>query len=308
MQRIAKLIFIFCLLAINSNGQHLPRFSWYDLAPSMYNPAVTGAYDQVKFTLLNRNQWDALPDGPKSGAIVLHTPLAGQKMGIGLSMLVHRSGPAQINETMFSYAYRVRLGKGKLSLGLGLGARVYQPGVTAEDYRLTGEAISQSRYGSAAFDFGFRYHTHKWYADLSLRRLDQSAFDIIPELPEQAQVRSAYDAWLIIAGGYHFDLGNEVVFTPSMMFMQDRGQVNWFQVSATTHFKKKYWVSVGFMQRRGVSLGARFKAGKKVILGYAYDRAATGHIAALGGSHEIVLDWAIDWQKSPMSNPKAAVQ
>lgn len=122
MKKILLPTFLLVLMAFSGSAQQDPMFTKYMFNSLVFNPAYAGAKDHMSVTLLHRDQWWGIEGAPKTQSFTIHSPLEGDRVGLGLSVIRDEIGPTKTLSAMASYAYRLELGQGKLCLGLQAGA------------------------------------------------------------------------------------------------------------------------------------------------------------------------------------------
>ena len=121
MRKLLLSTLLLLLFALSGSAQQDPMFTKYMFNSLVFNPAYAGAKDHMSVTLLHRDQWWGIDGAPKTQSFTIHSPLEGDKVGLGLSVINDQIGPSNSLSAMASYAYRLHLGEGKLCLGLQAG-------------------------------------------------------------------------------------------------------------------------------------------------------------------------------------------
>lgn len=73
------------------------------------NPAVAGSKEVLSLQSAYRRQWIGLEGAPSTAWLNAHTPLADDRIGVGLALAMDRIGPTRMFHVGTSYAYRIRL-------------------------------------------------------------------------------------------------------------------------------------------------------------------------------------------------------
>ena len=109
------------------NAQQVPMYTHYMNNTLVVNPGYAGSRDALTVTALHRSQWVDFKGAPLTQTITMHSPLANQHIGLGLSVLNDRIGPVNNTSVIADFAYIMRLNeKSKLAFGLSAGANIFQ--------------------------------------------------------------------------------------------------------------------------------------------------------------------------------------
>ncbi len=172
-----KKIYLFTILlsfAFQLDAQQYVQYTQFMFNKIALNPAYAGSKGAPTFSALYRTQWVELDGAPVSQSFSFHTPILGDKVGIGLSVHHDEIGPTNSWFYNLQYAYRIPLGNGHLSLGLQALMRSYRVnwlGVSAINsadplYGNAGDVKFLPNIGLGAY-----YHTEQFYVGASAPRL-----------------------------------------------------------------------------------------------------------------------------------------
>lgn len=113
-----KLLLFYILIVTISNAQQLPQFSQYFQNELLLNPAVAGTKQYIPVAFTHRMQWASFKDAPTSQLFSIHGAVSN-KMGLGLLLSNHETGPTHQVSAQFSYAYQLKINDStKLSFGV----------------------------------------------------------------------------------------------------------------------------------------------------------------------------------------------
>ncbi len=118
MKKIIIITSIF-FLALGAKAQQDAMFTHYMFNTLAVNPAYAGSRDALTVTGLHRSQWVSFPGAPVTQTLTLHTPLAYENTGVGLSFVNDKIG--HVNKTSFyaDFSYKIKVTK-NASLAFGL--------------------------------------------------------------------------------------------------------------------------------------------------------------------------------------------
>src|SRR5687768_1514885 len=129
MKTIKNIAFasVLALGSLAANAQQAPMFTHYMNNTLVVNPGYAGSRDALTITALHRSQWVDFKGAPVTQTITMHAPLRNEHLGIGLSVLNDKIGPANNTSLIADFAYRLKLTeKSKLAFGVSAGANIYQ--------------------------------------------------------------------------------------------------------------------------------------------------------------------------------------
>ena len=113
------LVIIALLGIVSINAQQDAMFTHYSFNTLAVNPGYAGTRDALTVTALHRSQWVGFDGAPTTQTLTLHSPIANDKMGLGLSILNDQIGPINTTSAYVDFAYRININeKAKLSFGL----------------------------------------------------------------------------------------------------------------------------------------------------------------------------------------------
>ena len=92
MKKLIILTLVALTFTVASFGQQVPMYSHYYFNRFLYNPALTGEQSYGQAYLLYRNQWNNLPEAPRTKAFTIDGPLRNKKIGLGFSLYQDNAG------------------------------------------------------------------------------------------------------------------------------------------------------------------------------------------------------------------------
>jgi len=203
------------LFPLQVYGQMFPTSDHYVHNPLAINPAFAGCHDALSATILYRNQWVGFKDAPKSQILSFHTPVAHDRIGLGL--LVERNSIGIFKETNFigNYAYRMELQNGKLALGLGFGITANNSAWNELDIADADDAqlLDNSSYTVLpAFSFGTYYYTKKYFIGISIPLF--LSYDLDNSTGKYKNGNTFSGSNYFVTGGYEIGISNIVKLLP----------------------------------------------------------------------------------------------
>ena len=284
------LIIIVTVVSGTTMAQQDAMFTHYMFNTQAVNPGYAGTRNALTVTGLHRSQWVGFDGAPITQTLTLHTPVANDKLGLGLSVVNDKIGPINTTSFFVDFAYKFKVSqKGKLSLGLKAGANLMQGALTTLELDQTGDnAFSQNIESQFLPNFGFGayYYQDTWYVGVSTPRLLENDFKTNSTTGGVASEKRHY---FLIAGAV-FKLSNTLKLKPTTFVKVTTGAPIEADLTATFLFKDKLWA--GPMFRTGDAVGGLigYQFTDQLAAGYSYDWSYTNRTFRYnGGSHEIML-------------------
>lgn len=299
------------ILCITAKAQYDTQLSNYMLVPGLYNPAVTGANDNILVNALMRQQWTGIDGAPSTLLLQASIPKKTRRAthGFGVLLMNESTGLFKTQMLQLQYSYKINFYKGELSLGLQCGALqegfngsdIYIP---ESDYHSPSEdAIPGSDINASVLDFatGIWYKQDKFFTGFSVSHLAESKIKMKEN--NESSSGSTYTTYAsrtyYLTGGYNIILPNPL-FTLQPVFLIQTDMTAW-QESFSTRlaYKNLYWGGIGWRVNDAAIISAGIKVAKCLLIGYSYD-ISTKNISTTGGSHEIFISYSkkIDTNKS----------
>jgi len=287
-----SLILIIMMVAtIAVFAQQDAMFTHYMFNTQHVNPAYAGSRDALTVTGLHRSQWVSFPGAPTTQTITMHTPLANDKIGIGLSVVNDKIGPTKNTSGYADVAYRLPVSeKATLSFGLKAGINVLRAGLTELQTQDQGDEEFQTDLTSTIqpnFGVGLYYHTEKFYAGLSAPGLLSNNFE-----NDNGSTLTTYDQqkhFFMILGSV-FDLSENIKLKPTgLLKVTDAAPIE-ADLTGTLLFNEKYWAGLMFRTQDAVGALLGMQITEQLAAGYSFDWSFNNETFQYNnGSHELML-------------------
>ena len=291
-----------CLLLLPAQAQQRMMFTQYMFNGLAINPAYAGSQDALDLTLLAREQWIGLDGAPSTQTFSAHTSLPNTKASVGLLLTRDQIGVDTQTGVYGVYAYRIKLAKGSLSAGLQGGFDFYRTGFS--QVRLENDDDQHFSQGDAQaflpnFGAGLYYHTKKFYAGFSAPYLLNNLY---PNHQETSQARQ-YRHWFASAG-YVLELNRDLKLKPNVLVKAVQGAPVEVDLNANLLIKETLWVGMSYRSFDALSWLVEFQFTPKLRAGYAYDMTVSPLRQVNNGSHELMLNYRLSFQKSKIITPR----
>lgn len=301
MKKFIYLILFF--ITAQLNAQFDPQFTQYMYNESFINPAYAGAHDALSMTLLGRRQWVGFPGAPANVTFSGHTPIAKDRIGIGLNFMNESIGVMYRNLALVNVAYRLPLGPGKFCFGL-------QGGMAGYTERLSNVSTIQSNdnqfTASTPLLFGPNvgagtyYYTKSWYVGLSVPRMM-----INTSLGNAVSTKFAGSSLTYyLTGGYVFDINEDLKLKPTLMIKASGGAPISAEISAQAVIKNTLWAGLSYRYNDAVAILLGCQVNQQFRIGYSYDYTISQLAKYNSGSHEMVLNYIFKYKNANYSNPR----
>lgn len=299
-----KLYIFFIIIFITSGvtyGQQQAMFTQYMFNGLAINPAYTGSQDGVNITSLARRQWVGMEGAPSTETFSIHGPIRNKKIALGLQLFHDEIGVTDQYGVYGTYAYRIKMNKGTLAAGLQAGFNSYRANFssvitkTADDPHFSYEDVQAflPNFGAGLF-----YNTQRFYAGFSLPLL------LTNTLPgSAANTARQYRHWFATAG-YVLDLGPQLKLKPNILVKAVQGAPLEIDLNANLLIKDLIWIGASYRSFDALCFLLEIQATRQIKFGYAYDLTLTPLKQGHSGSHEIMLNYRLRFDRSKALSPR----
>lgn len=287
MKKLATIV-VFMTLVINANAQQEAMYTHYAFNMLSVNPAYAGSREAMTLTALHRSQWVGFEGAPQTESFTIHSPIAKNNMGLGLSFINDKIGP--INNTGFQgcYAYKLKFNYGgKLALGINGGVNLLQADLTGLQAANQNDVTLTNTRNQVMPNFGFgAYYTYtKFFAGFSIPSLIKNKLDPTSPTGLNLEERHTY-----ITGGVNLDVTKNIAFKPIALIKMVKGAP--LQTDLTGLIIINKTVEIGGMYRSGDAYGliVGYNLPNHIRVGYSFDWSMGVKTARVNsGSHELIL-------------------
>jgi type IX secretion system PorP/SprF family membrane protein len=297
----AIVLIILCLSTSVSIAQQDPHYTQYMYNQAVINPAYAGSKENLSLTLLYRNQWTGLEGAPDTFTFSGHTPV-GEKVGMGLSVIADKIGPVKENNVYADFSYKLTLGD-KHTLALGL-----KGGITLHDIALAdvtvidpNDPLFSQNVNSATPNFGaglFLY-SDRYYFGLSVPNFLNSV-----HLDENNLNFGSETQHYFVTGGYVFQLSENTKLKPSFMVKSAFDAPMSFDINANFLFFDRFEIGASYRLEDSFSGMVNFAFTDNIKLGYAYDRVMSDLNVVTNSSHEVFLQFDLNFPRKVSRSPR----
>lgn len=298
-----RLLAILIILSLSSTlyAQQDPHYTQYMYNQAVINPAYAGSQEHIAITMLYRNQWTGLDGAPDTFTFSGHSPV-GEKVGLGLSVIADKIGPVKENNIYADFSYKLSLG-GNHTLSLGL-----KGGLTLHDISLADVTVidpndplfSQNVNSTTPnVGAGLFFYSDKYYFGLSVPNFLNSV-----HLDESGVTFGSETQHYFVTGGYVFQLSESTKFKPSFMVKSAFSAPTSFDLNANFLFFDKFEIGGSYRLEDSFSGMVNFAFTPNIKLGYAYDRIMSDLDVVTNSSHEVFLQFNLDFPRKVSRSPR----
>lgn len=305
MKRYIKIqIFLLTFFtATIANAQQNPEYTQYMYNTMTINPGYAGSVGTLEASLLHRSQWVGIDGAPVTQSLVIHSPLANDKIGLGLSVINDKLGPS--NETNFegNFSYTVNVSREKkLAFGLKAGLRKLDVDWTKGRYYDMNDVVLNQNIENEmklSVGAGLYLYADKWYAGLSVPNFIKGNY--YDDVQESIDIDRLH---YYLIGGYVFDLSDNLKFKPATLIKAVSGAPLYYNLSANFLLYEKLTLGGAYQFDDSVSFLAGFQITNGFYVGYSFDYTVTELNKYNDGSHEIILRYQFMKKSKQIKSPR----
>lgn len=296
MKKLIILTLVALTFTVSSFGQQVPMYSHYYFNKFLYNPALTGDQSYGQAYMIYRNQWNNVPDAPRTKAVTVDGPLKNKKVGIGVSLYQDNAGVFNSTGGKFSYRYGLQMSKkATLNMGLSLGFLDNRIDFNKLTYKDDLDPLILSQYNSeTGFDatFGFNFIYDKFQIGLSVPQVlaNELAYESIGNIATEDAVYGLTRHYIATAR-YDFQLTDELSFEPTAMVRATPGAPTQYDINAMFNYDDRFWLGGMYRSAYAATFSGAARLFNQIVAGYSYDLAVNTNKQFLRGAHEVMLGW-----------------
>lgn len=290
-----KLTFIICVLSVSTSfGQNTPRYSQFNFAQGVNNPAALAIDSKIMVDMIFRHQWFGLEGAPTTGAINAQYEIY-HDMAAGLNVSYDLIGVNHATQISGQYAYRAYLENNNafiFGISLGLDQRVNDlPSAQLTDID---DPAFANRYSKVHFNagFGMYYYSPKFYFGASIPQLFQSI--------EKSNFSGFQPPnWhYYFTTGFYIDGGENYRLNPNIQIKTALNTPVQADLILRNTFMNAWSLNIGYRTENSLIAGADFLIGGRYRMGYAINYDLGKLSRAKGMSHELYVGIGLPYHNS----------
>jgi len=277
-------------------GQQDAHYTQYMYNQNILNPAYAGSTGDLSIGLLGRTQWLGIDGAPDTQTLNLNSNL-GHNLGAGLSILHDKIGPVEETNLAADISYTIKTSYlGKLAFGIKGSYSFLNIGLASTEYQDSGDVAFDTDYSGSYpnVGVGLYYYTDKFYAGVAIPALlERYKYEFNGFELSDVSDKIHYFGTL----GYVFDLNSNLKLKPSALVKIVEGSPISLDFNASLFINELFEVGLSYRDRDAIDLILGVQATPKIRVGYAYDHTISNLGAFNSGSHELMLQFDIDFKK-----------
>lgn len=297
-------LFIFGVLGSYLSAQNEAHFTHFAFNRLPFNPGFTGSDDALKVSALYRHQWEGVVGAPRSTFVSVQTPFAGERSGLGATLLSEEIGFTRQTNVALNYSYNLQL-NANLSLRMGVSGALMMNNidwamsdpVNANDQRLTGAVENTS---SPNFGAGVVLDGQGFFAGVSMPRLlDPPLYDdVVGSFADQDK----FFRPLYMMAGFDQPLGDNVRLQPTLLVSYYENAPLDIDLNAMFFFHDKLGLGASYRLDDSIDFLLQFKVAQRLMIGASYDYTVSNLSDYSSGSFEVMASYLFISEKSEILN------
>jgi len=280
-------------------AQHNPQFTHFMFNKLLYNPAYAGNRDALATSAVYRNQWIGIDGAPTTVNFNVHTPFAGKRAGIGLSIVADKIGVVNTTFANLSYNYRVQVGEhSKLSLGISgrlEHGRMDLSNVNAHDGDDDFIMDDMTRSVQPNFGLGLFLSSKNYYVGVSLPTVLENS------LYTDAGFESVYRTFYAM-GAVVLNMSENVKFKPSVLLSYNKNAPFDMDLNASFLFMDALWLGATYRLDDSIDALVQYQFSPSLRAGMAFDFTTSELNPYTSGGYEIMLEYIFNKDGKQLTN------
>lgn len=311
-----KIVLIFCsaLISIATiDAQQNTQYTQFMYSKLWLNPGYAGSHNLGCVQAISRNQWLGFEGAPVSQSINFHTPLFGDKVGLGFSLNHDQLGPTDSWFFNLSYAYRIKTEKGRLALGLQANLTQYEIDFQQLFTLESGDGIVPDISSSKMipnFGVGLYYNTDKFFIGVSVPLIIQGDLNFDDGNLSSFLSRQELHSYLM-AGLVH-RISDRIQGKPSILLKKVTNSPFDFDINYSLIFFDRLWAGASYRlggdQNNGIGesidFTVQYQLSHALRIGAAYDFTLSRLQSVNDGSIEFLAQMCISHKSEKLTNPR----
>jgi type IX secretion system PorP/SprF family membrane protein len=301
MKNLVILLFTI-LLASQGNAQQDPQYTQYMYNMNIINPAYTGSTEGLSVGALYRSQWVGLDGGPETFTFNVHSPV-GKQVGLGLSVISDQIGPVKETNAYIDFSYTIPLGTvTKLAFGIKGGFTFHDIGLIGLDVIDDFDPNFQSNINEMTPNVGagvYFYKPNKYYISVSVPNILNGV-----HLDTNGTKIGSEKEHFFAAAGYVFDLSENFKLKPHTLLKYATNAPVSYDINANVFMYNMVEVGLGYRLQDSFSGMINFQVSNNMRIGYAYDAIRSDLDIVTNSSHEIFINFDLNFTKKVSRSPR----
>jgi len=301
--RIKLLLLFFLGITGLVQAQHNPNKTMFVFNKLQLNPGYAGSKNAMTFGAHYRHQWQGVLGAPRTLSAFAHTPIAGKRRGVGLSVTADEIGIFNTIYTNLAYAYKLSF-KNETRLSIGFNAQFDMSRFDWSKAELIDQIDASIPFGQTSatavnFGLGLYYEGNNFFVGASLPQLLRNS--ITSELYKSFAQVSPLQTYYFM-GGYVFPINNNLSLKPSLLvsYLPNAPMEVDFNLSAL--FLDMFWIGASYRLEESASLFIQVPIRKQIKIALGADYALSDINQFTKGSFEVMLEYTLGYGDDKVNN------
>lgn len=312
LKKITCLIAMMTIAISYINAQQNTQYTQFMYSKLWMNPGYAGSHNLGCVQAITRNQWLGFHGAPVSQSINFHTPMFGDKVGLGFSLNHDELGPTNSWFFNMSYAYRIKTKNGRLAMGMQANMTTYEIDYRKLNSLEDGDGILPVEKDNRIipnFGVGLYYNTDKYFVGLSVPLILQGdlSFESANGSFLSRQETHAY----LMAGLIH-RISERVQGKPSILLKKVTNAPFDFDINYSFIFFDRLWAGASYRfggdQVNGIGesidFAVQYQLSHSLRVGAAYDFTLSELKSVNDGTIEFMAQMCISQKSEKLTNPR----
>ncbi len=289
-------------------------FSQYFFNPLYINPAYAGSRGVFSGTMVYRTQWVGLEGAPTTESVGMHGMVPNSNVGLGLQFYNDNTGPLTTTDVSAIFAYHLPLSD-DMKLSFGIEGCMDNLSIAMNRIALENQADPTFNAGSASAwvpdaNAGLYLYKDRFFAGFSVKHLLQPNFGMEGDYSStSAQLYRTY----YLTSGFVTNFSENLGIRPSILLKYVQGAPIDLDIDASLIFYNKLYLGAGLRTDKRIDvngmdnivvLSVEYDVANLIRFGYSYDFYPSHDGNYMYGTHEIMLGWDLNCNKTRMTSPK----
>ncbi len=269
-----------------AQGQQDPLYNQYLFNQLIINPAYAGAHNILNAAVISRAQWIGLEGAPVTNTALIHSSIAGNKVGLGFMAINDRLGVNNNTEVHVSYSYKIDFGNTRLSFGIQSSIINYQYNYDELNLEFVNDASFQpvdENFTKPNFGAGLFLMSEKFYLGGSVPRI------LNIEVNDGVMSSTRYNQHYYFAGGVLLTVSNFVKLKPSFLLKVVESSPASLDLTGSFLFGEFVWAGVTLRNLNSIGVNTQVELSDKLRLGYSFELPTNTLITSNFGTHELMV-------------------
>ena len=302
MKNIRLIVLLFLAFTLQMQAQQDPQYTQYMYNFNAVNPAYAGSTEGLAIGVLYRAQWVGIDGAPETFTGNIHSPI-GKNVGLGLSIISDQIGPVNETNAYVDFSYTLNLNNSnRLAFGLKAGATFHDVGLQDLDLIDPDDPFFSQDISRATPNLGagvYLYKPNRYYLSFSVPNILESV-----HLDEDGLKYGSEVQHVFAGAGVVFDLSENFKLKPHALYKTAIGSTSSLDVNLNLFMYNTVELGVGYRLEDSVVGMINFLVTPNLRIGYAYDQIVSELDIYAKSSHEIFLNFDLNFRKKVSRSPR----